>query len=282
MKLYPDPTIFAIPVFFVLMAWEVKVLHRRRASGEGRLRGYFKPDSIASILMGVGSVFIVGAMHLAIFGIGVWLWKYRLFDMGSGWVGFGAAMLAWDFAFYWEHRFNHVVRIGWASHVNHHSSRYYNLSTALRQEWTPFIQFLVFPIWSLVGIRPTFMALAGGFNLIYQYWIHTEAIDRMPAWFEFVFNTPSHHRVHHGSNKQYLDKNYGGILILWDRMFGTFELEVEPVEYGLTKNIDTFNPLRIASHEWMQMFREIGQASTFSEAIGRIIRRPGWEPQPQT
>jgi sterol desaturase/sphingolipid hydroxylase (fatty acid hydroxylase superfamily) len=280
MKPPVDPTLFAIPLFFALMAWEYRVIRRRREAGDTRLRGYSKPDSWASISMGIGSIFLVGALHLAVFALAVWLWRFRFFDLGGGWTGFLAAMLAWDFTFYWEHRFNHVVRFGWASHVNHHSSLRYNLSTALRQEWTPFIQLLMFPAWSLLGIRPAFMAIAGGLNLIYQYWIHTETIDRLPRWFEYVFNTPSHHRVHHGSNRQYLDKNYGGILIVWDRLFGTFEPEVEPVTYGLTKNIDSFNPFVIAFHEWIQMGREVRDAASPSEALHRIFDRPGWQPTP--
>jgi sterol desaturase/sphingolipid hydroxylase (fatty acid hydroxylase superfamily) len=273
-----DPTLFAIPIFFALMIWEISVLRTRRRNGDTQLKGYSKPDSVASISMGVGSVVIVGALHLVVFAVAVWLWRYRFFDLGDGWVGFLAAMLTWDFTFYWEHRFNHEVRMGWASHVNHHSSQYYNLSTALRQEWTPFVQLLLFPAWSLLGVRPEFMAISGGLNLIYQYWIHTEAIDRMPRWFELVFNTPSHHRVHHGSNRQYLDKNYAGILIIWDRLFGTFEPEVEPVRYGLTKNIDSYNPFVIALHEWAQMFREVRASTSISEAAHRVFDRPGWQP----
>lgn len=266
----------AIPVFFVLMWIEFRVIRRREATGESSLIGYEPRDTKASLLMGVGSIFTVGVLRLAAIGIGVWLWQFRWFDLGPYW-GFAAAMVAWDFTFYWQHRFGHEVRFGWASHVNHHSSQHYNLSTALRQEWSEFSYLVMYPLWSLVGIHPVLIASAGAVNLIYQYWIHTEAIDKMPRWFEFVLNTPSHHRVHHGSNSEYLDKNYAGILILWDRMFGTFEPEVERVRYGLTKNINSFRIRDIAFHEWRAMGRDLVAARGAKARWMTVFGPPGWK-----
>ena len=149
-------------------------------------------------------------------------------DLGGGALGWTVAMVGWDFSYYWHHRIEHESRLLWACHVNHHSSRYYNLSTALRQPWTPVAAVLFYPWWALVGVEPRMIMIAAGLNLISHYWIHTETIDRMPRWFEAVFNTPSHHRVHHGSNAEYLDRNYGGILIVWDRCFRSFEPERAP------------------------------------------------------
>ncbi len=278
MKPMVEPTLVAIPLFFALMYWEYRVMQRRTRAGDTSLVGYERRDTVASLCMGVGSLLFAGVLHLLILVVGMWWWRFRMWDVGTGWASFGAAMLAWDFTFYWQHRFEHVVHIGWASHVNHHSSLHYNLSTALRQEWTPFAQLVLFPLWSLVGIHPYMLAFAGGLNLIYQYWIHTEVIDRLPRWFEFVFNTPSHHRVHHGSNPQYLDKNYGGILILWDRLFGTFEPEVERVRYGLTKNINSFKITTIAFHEWRSMLHSVRHAGSVRNAFGYLFRGPGWKP----
>ena len=153
-------------------------------------------------------------------------------------------MVVWDFLYYWEHRWMHEVRLLWAHHVTHHSSERYNLSTALRQPWSSPHGRLGVPADAAARLpRVTRITRAGQLNLLYQYWIHTETIDRLPAALEAVFNTPSHHRVHHGANQQYLDRNYAGILIIWDRLFGTFEPEVRRIKYGLTKNIRDLQPV---------------------------------------
>ena len=172
----------------------------------------------------------------------------------------------------------HEVRLLWANHVTHHSSQRYNLSTALRQPWSGFLTFWVFAPMPLLGYASKTTMRAGQLNLLYQYWIHTEAIDRLPAAAEQVLNTPSHHRVHHGANQQYLDKNYGGILIVWDRLFGTFEPEVRRIKYGLTKNIKTYNPLRIAYHEMADIARDVRSAGNMRDRLGYVLRRPGWKP----
>ena len=154
-------------------------------------------------------------------------------------------------------RLQHERRLLWANHATHHSSRYYNLSTALRQPWQGYLTFGIFAPMPLLGMPAHQIAKAGQLNLLYQYWIHTETIDKLPAPIEAVFNTPSHHRVHHGANPQYLDKNYGGILILWDKLFGTFEPELRRVKYGLTTNIETFNPVKVGYHETVAIVKEV-------------------------
>ena len=189
-------------------------------------------------------------------------------------------MVAWDFLYYWDHRWMHEVRLFWANHVTHHSSERYNLSTALRQPWSGYLMSWVFLPMPLVGIPAHHVTKAGQLNLLYQYWIHTETIDKLPKPFEAVLNTASHHRVHHGVNPQYLDKNYGGILIVWDKLFGTFEPEVRRVKYGLTKNIKTFNPIRIGYHEFIDIVRDVRAATGWSDKLGYIFRRPGWTPTP--
>jgi sterol desaturase/sphingolipid hydroxylase (fatty acid hydroxylase superfamily) len=195
----------------------------------------------------------------------------------AAWV---ALMLVWDFAFYWMHRAEHEVRLLWASHVTHHSSEHYNLSTALRQTWTPYPEHLFLLPLAWLGFEPTMVIATFGLNLVYQFWIHTEAIDRLPRWFEAVLNTPSHHRVHHGSNPRYLDRNYGGVLIVWDRLFGTFEPETEPVVYGLTKNIHSFRPLTIAFHEHRAILDDVRHADGLGTKVGHVLRGPGWDPEP--
>ena len=198
-------------------------------------------------------------------------------ELGDGPWAFAAALLAVDFAYYWFHRLHHEVRVLWASHVPHHSSQHYNLSTALRQSWTPFTG-LPFYLPLALLFSPAQIATAYGINLLYQFWIHTELIDRLGP-LEWVFNTPSHHRVHHGANVQYLDRNYAGILIVWDRWFGSFEPEAERVRYGLTKNITSFNPVYAAFHEFVAVFRDALTAPSLRDAIGYLLQPPGWKPQ---
>jgi sterol desaturase/sphingolipid hydroxylase (fatty acid hydroxylase superfamily) len=197
-------------------------------------------------------------------------------DLGGGVAGWMAALAGWDFIYYWNHRFMHEVRALWAIHVVHHSSERYNLSTALRQPVADvFGVFVPYGFLAWLGVRPRLIAHARGVNLLYQYWIHTDAIRRLGGA-EEVLNTPSHHRVHHGSQGKYIDRNHGSILIIWDRLFGTFQREEEPVVYGLTKNIDTYRPDRIATHEHRDMLRDVADAETWAERLSFVLRGPGW------
>ncbi len=197
-------------------------------------------------------------------------------DLGTGKLAWAVAILGWDFIYYWNHRFSHESRWLWAVHVAHHSSERYNLSTALRQPVAESITIAVpYSLLALLGVRPGLIEQARGLNLIYQFWIHTEAI-RSIGWLERVLNTPSHHRVHHGSNRRYLDRNHGSILIVWDRLFGTFEPETEKVVYGLTRNIDSYNPGRIATHEIVDIARDVSRAGSWPDRFSYLLRGPGW------
>jgi sterol desaturase/sphingolipid hydroxylase (fatty acid hydroxylase superfamily) len=186
------------------------------------------------------------------------------------------AIAGWDFIYYWNHRFMHESRYMWAVHEVHHSSEHYNLSTALRQPVADVLgTSLPYGVLCLIGIRSRLISMARGVNLLYQFWIHTETIGRTgPA--EAVLNTPSHHRVHHGSNAQYIDRNHGSILIVWDRLFGTFEPEDARVVYGLTTNIDTFNVGRIVSHEYADMLRDVARSTTWRDRLSYVLKGPGW------
>jgi sterol desaturase/sphingolipid hydroxylase (fatty acid hydroxylase superfamily) len=208
------------------------------------------------------------------------MWKRKVVpDLGTGALATAAAIAGWDFIYYWNHRLMHECRALWAIHVVHHSSQRYNLSTALRQPVADaFGAFIPYSLLALVGIRPELINTARGVNLLYQYWIHTETVDSLgPA--ENAFNTPSHHRVHHGSNGPYLDRNHGSILIIWDRLFGTFERERQRVRYGLTKNIETFNPVRIASHEHVEMLKDVYHSTNWRDRLSFVLRGPGWAGQ---
>ena len=269
----PDLTVWAIPLYAALMAAELVVLRRRRRRIDQR-------DFWASLGMGAGSLLTI---NLVMGIVGWWwatlLWPHRIIDLGTGPLGWTVAIVGWDLIYYWDHRISHEMRFFWASHVNHHSSREFNLSTALRQPWTAFQTAFFVGTLALVGVSPALIVMSGAINLIYQYWIHTEVVDRIGP-LEAVLNSPSHHRVHHGSNPQYLDKNYGGILIVWDRLFGTYEPEVEPVRYGLTKDIDSYNLWTIAFHEWRELGRDVRATPRFADKVGRLWHGPGWEPRP--
>ncbi|MBS2940025.1 sterol desaturase family protein [Nocardioides sp. J2M5] len=224
----------------------------------------------------VASTALVASTTWAAMTSGKRLHERSPLDLGTGPWAAAAAILGWDFIYYWNHRLSHESRWLWAVHVVHHSSERYNLSTALRQPVAEGVTLTVpYGLLALLGVRPALIEQARGINLIYQFWIHTEAIQRL-GWVEKVFNTPSHHRVHHGSNSEYLDRNHGSILILWDRLFGTFEEEDAPVVYGLTKNIDSYSPARIASHEWADIAVDVAAAGTWHDRWSFLLRRPGW------
>jgi sterol desaturase/sphingolipid hydroxylase (fatty acid hydroxylase superfamily) len=269
---------YAIPFFVLLLVLEYLSFRQVRAENEG-LIGYDPRDTRTSLTMGFGNVvinfgwkFVVLAAYVGIYE----LTPLRL-DPGDWWV-WVLLFFADDFSYYWFHRISHESRAFWASHVVHHSSQHYNLSTALRQTWVPMTYF---PFWlwlPAVGFEPWMVLLAQAWSLIYQFWIHTEKIRRLPRWFESIFNTPSHHRVHHGVNEQYLDRNYGGILIIWDRLFGTYEPEGERVRYGLTTQLRTFRPVRVAFHEYIAMWHDLKRARGVRNKLGVVFRGPGWTP----
>ena len=196
--------------------------------------------------------------------------------VGTGWKPMATAIVGWDLLYYWNHRLMHESRFMWAIHVVHHSSERYNLSVALRQPVADALgTFLPYGVLCYLGISPAQIEAARGINLLYQYWVHTEVVGRIGAA-ETVMNTASHHRVHHGSNRQYLDRNHGGIFIIWDKLFGTFEPEGDPVVYGLTTNVDSFNPVRIATNEYQLMAHDVASARSWGDRLGYVLRGPGW------
>ena len=292
--------LLSVPFFIGTMIWEARVLANRELREVGDLDdataaelsdlslpadplvpvGYEAQDTKASLTMLGGNIAVNIAFLGAVGALGKFVFKRRIMNLQASKWSLPVAMVAWDFLYYWDHRWMHEVRLFWANHVTHHSSERYNLSTALRQPWSGYLMSWVFLPMPLVGIPAHHVTKAGQLNLLYQYWIHTETIDKLPRPFEAVLNTASHHRVHHGVNPQYLDKNYGGILIVWDKLFGTFEPEVRRVKYGLTKNIKTFNPMRIGYHEFIDIARDVRAATGWSNKLGYIFRRPGWAPAP--
>ena len=263
---------YAIPAFIILLLLEVAVAAYEKKDW------YDTKDTFSSLAMGIGNVIIGLVGKGLVLGAYFIVYQFRLFDLGTQWWVWLLLFFAEDLSYYWFHYTSHSVRYFWASHVIHHSSQKYNLGTALRQTWTGNITgSFIFHLWlPLVGFHPLMIAIMSSISLLYQFWIHTEAIGKLPRWIEFIFNTPSHHRVHHGSDIKYLDRNHGGILIIWDRIFGTFQEEEERPQYGLTKNIATHNPLRIATHEWIDMWRDMQQPLSWRDRFGYLFGPPGW------
>ncbi|MET9111677.1 sterol desaturase family protein [Streptomyces zhihengii] len=269
--------VYAIPAFVLLVV--VEALSYRFLPDDEE-QGYELRDTVTSMSMGAGSQ-VVG-LPWKVFAVLAYAGVYTL----SPWQLSPSSVWTWvllffadDLAYYVFHRAHHRVRVLWASHVVHHSSVRFNLSTALRQSWTPMT---TLPFWlplALLGIPPWMILLQQSFSLVYQFFLHTERVGTLWRPVEWIFNTPSHHRVHHGSNNRYLDKNYGGILIVWDRLGGTFEPEGERVVYGLTKNIATYNPLRVAFHEYAAVWRDVRAARTWRDRAGHLVGPPGWTPK---
>ena len=277
-KLVPlenEPVLFAIPLFLLLIGIELYVNFKEQKNL------YNKGEAWSSIAMGLGSVVIDLLMKGLAYGAFSILYQHRLFDLGWQWWVIVLAFFADDFTFYWHHRLSHEVRILWAAHVNHHSAQSLNFAVALRQSWGELLYKYFFWLWMpLFGFSPLLILMLMSFSLIYQFWTHTELIQKLPAWFEAIFNTPSHHRVHHASNIRYLDRNHAGILIIWDRLFGTFseEKDFEKPIYGITKNIETNNPFIIATHEFLDLWHDVHSTPHWGDKLGYLFMPPGWSP----
>jgi sterol desaturase/sphingolipid hydroxylase (fatty acid hydroxylase superfamily) len=273
---FPPVIIYAIPFFVLAMLLEFFVASTKN------IKSYTAKDAFSSIAMGLGNVFIGLVSKLFIFAALYYVYEnFRVFTIPITWWSFIILIFLDDFSYYWFHRTSHENRFFWASHVVHHSSKHYNLSTALRQTWTGSFYSFIFWLWlPLIGFHPGIIIFQMSISLLYQFWIHTELIQKTPKWIEFFFNTPSHHRVHHGSNPIYLDRNHAGILIIWDKLFGTFqpELKSEKVKYGLVVNIKTYNPIFIAFNEWGALFKDLNTKNiSVKNRIRYLYKPPGWK-----
>ncbi len=274
--LVEDPvTAVVLPIFFAAVA--VEAIWSKMTD-----RGLYNArDAGVSFLMLLASIVIELVPKLLIVAAMIVLHEWSpLRDVvgRQGWAWLALFFLD-DLTYYWFHRLNHEVRILWAGHVNHHSSEYLNFGTALRQGVGERVyKYVLWLPLAALGFDPAMILLMISLNLTFQFWTHTEVIRRLPAWFEAVFNTPSHHRVHHGSNARYLDRNHAGVLILWDKLFGTFsaELEAEPVVYGLTKNLGTMNPARVLLHGYTDLWEDLRRAESLGDKLRYVFKPPGW------
>lgn len=264
----------AIPVFFLLIGIELLISKLRKTPL------YRFNDAITNLNCGIGQQIIgvfIKTLNLLLY---VYIYEhYRLFDIKSAWWVWVLLFIGVDFFYYWFHRATHEISVLWGSHVVHHQSEEYNLTVALRQAWfqSSFSSFFYLPL-AFIGFDPAAFVTINSFQTLYQFWIHTRTIHKMPNWFEYLFNTPSHHRVHHGVNPIYIDKNHGGTLIIFDRLFGTFQLEQEEVVYGITSQPRSWNPLWLNFDYWITMFRHIQQAKSWRDRWYIFAHTPDWKP----
>ena len=268
-----NPIVLSIPIFFILIGIELLI---ERFTHKDLYRF---PDAIANISCGITSQ--LSGLFLTFLGIGVYtilFEQFAFFTLQPTWYYWLVLFLLVDLAYYWGHRMSHEVNLFWGGHVVHHQSEEYNLSVALRQSSLQTVWTFAFnlPI-ALLGFDPVHFILISAFNTLYQFWIHTETIGKM-GWFEYIFNTPSHHRVHHGRNPKYIDKNHAGSLIIWDKMFGTFQAEEEKPTYGITKPINSWNAVYANVSHYVEMSKDLKRIPSWSDKIKYLFMKPGWLP----
>jgi sterol desaturase/sphingolipid hydroxylase (fatty acid hydroxylase superfamily) len=268
-----NPIVLSIPIFFILIGIELLI---ERFTHKDLYRF---PDAIANISCGITSQ--LSGLFLTFLGIGVYtivFEKFAFLRLEPTWYYWLILFLLVDLAYYWGHRMSHEVNLFWGGHVVHHQSEEYNLSVALRQSSLQTVWTFAFnlPI-ALLGFEPLHFVLVSAFNTLYQFWIHTETIGKM-GWFEYIFNTPSHHRVHHGRNPKYIDKNHAGSLIIWDKMFGTFQPEEEKPTYGITKPLNSWNPVFANVSHYVEMSKDMKRIPSWSDKVKYMFMKPGWLP----
>lgn len=267
----------AVPIYLVFIAIEVIAVRLLDSRPSGRRgKGYCLVDTIDSFALGLGSVFIHGITQIGplVGGISALYVLTPLKMPASQWWSWALLLIGYDLLYYLRHRASHRVRLMWAGHQVHHSSQYFNLAVALRRKWAPPWQLAFNVPLALLGFSPTMIGVVITVDLTYQFFLHTETIGRLPRWFEFICNSPSHHRVHHGSDPDYLNRNYGAFLIIWDRMFGTFVPETHPATFGLARHIDSTNPLTIGVSGYRDILRDLRNSHTLRERLGYIFLPP--------
>lgn len=264
---------FSIPLFFLLIGIEMVYTFYKK------LGNYRLNDSISNLSQGTGQQLVDIFMKSAIFFGYVYIYEgWRLFEISQEWYVWILLFIGVDFFYYWFHRMSHKVNALWAAHIVHHQSEEYNLTVALRQSWIQgwFSWVFYLPL-ALIGFQPTMFLVVSALITVYQFWIHTKYIRHL-GFLEHILNTPSHHRVHHGSNLQYIDKNHAGTFIIWDKMFGTFQKEEEEVIYGITKPLNSWNPLWANLHYWKELIDQAKAMSNWSDRIKVFYKSPGWRP----
>lgn len=265
-------TVIAIPIFLVFILIEYFTTRKKHPE-------YYRlNDALTNLNIGVSHLLFKLITTGAMLGAYVFIMEHFAVIHLSGITAYIVVLILFDFCFYWAHRYGHEINLFWGAHVVHHQSEEYNLSVALRQSWIhSFLAFIFFLPIAFLGVDVLTLGICASINSFFQFWIHTKAIDKMPKWFEYIFNTPSHHRVHHGVNPKYIDKNHGGMFIIWDRMFGTFQQEEEEPAYGITTPLKSWNPAWANVEYYVTMFKHAKQFSV-KDKLKYIFAKPGWQP----
>lgn len=244
-----------IMIILVFVEWfiRVKELHE----------DYDKKDGFSAFIIGIGNVILGGFLNkLVLFALVLYFYNLLPWYWPPAWYSYIACIVAIDFFRYWSHRIAHEQRFWWATHVTHHNSEQYNFTVSFRLSWTQHLKIIFFLPVAIMGFHPVVFFICNQIEVLYQFWLHTELIKKLPRPIEYFFTTPSHHRVHHGTNEKYLDKNYGSTFIIWDRMFGTFQPEEEKVDYGILKPVNSYNPVWLVFHEWVDIFKDLARYRT--------------------
>jgi len=252
----PPLIIYAAPVMFILVLIEWYI--RTRELKEH----YDTKDGFSALAIGLGNIGVSALVKVLLFAVILFFYNMVPWSIPPVWWSYLLCIVAIDFCRYWSHRFSHQLRLIWATHITHHNSEHYNFTVSFRLSWTQHIKIIFFIPVAHMGFHPVVFFIANQIEVLYQFWIHTELIKKLPAPIEYIFTTPSHHRVHHATNDKYLDKNYGSTFIIWDRMFGTFQLEEEKANYGILKPVNSYNPVWLVFHEWVDIFKDLGRYRT--------------------
>ncbi|MCC9166787.1 sterol desaturase family protein [Pontibacter harenae] len=260
---------YAMPLIAlsVVVEWLLDVYHKKGS--------YSKKEFFSALTIGAVNTVLGALLKIWLFGIAMVIYNMVPWAVPRAWWGYILCFFAVDFCRYWAHRVAHEQRFWWATHVTHHSSENMNFTVSFRTSWTQHIKFVFFLPVPLLGIDPFTFFICHQVAVLYQFYVHTELIKKLPASIEYFFVTPSHHRVHHGSNPKYIDKNYGSTFIIWDRMFNTFEPEVEKPIYGITKPVRSLNPVYLVFHEWMDIWQDIKHAKSLKEVFLILYKPPG-------
>lgn len=248
----PNIIVWAVPFMIFFAGLEIYISYKQE-------RNYYDPkETIGSILTGVGNIAVSAAIKTSLLFLVIWIYNLIPWRMELNWWTFLPCYIIFDLCSYWAHRISHGQRFWWATHVAHHSGENYNLTTSFRLSWVQNLKIIFFLPIALIGFHPIIFFVVNQIAVLFQFWVHTEFIRKLPRWIEFIFATPSNHRVHHGSQEKYIDKNFGATFIFWDRMFGTYQPEEEQVIYGITTNITKkANPFHINFHEYNDMWQDI-------------------------
>lgn len=265
----PNIILWAVPVMLFFTVIEMVVTYYQEKDY------YEKKETIGSILVGIGNLIVSGVLKVSLLYLFIWIYNQLPWRMEFQWWTLIPCYIILDFFSYLAHRVSHEQRFWWATHVVHHTGEHYNLTVSYRLSWVQHIKLIFFVPVALIGFHPIIFFVTNQIAVLFQFWVHTEYIRRMPAWVEYIFATPSNHRVHHGSQEKYIDKNFGATFIFWDRLFGTYQPEEEQVIYGITTNIDNkANPIIINFHEYVDIFHDVRSAKGLRRKLFFIFGSP--------